>query len=578
MPATSATSFDVREIPFSYRGSWLNLSPVVGLHTSSDDVHLVSHQTGMHAVLRFEVGRGHAGRTAAPSSLTWTTDDGAVIEAAFESVDTIRVRGTGSALRLADAAAELTPFTGTYLFVDPDRRRRGLHLLRDGPPLSRDRASRATRASTERRRSALARRAVTRRRRRTGRSRSRSSTPRASPYSAQARLRIRALPRPRQQFASFADAIAGWRSDAHPAAELAAYVLWSATVVTARLSRPRVDPHVEALDGQGLELGSLLQRARRRTRGARPRDRPVARTVRSPGCLGRAARFVTHSEVLYNFVKPPIHGWALARLRDDHRARRATRSRSSTTGSRAGRASGSTIAGCRDTRLPHYQHGNDSGWDNSTVFDHDRVIESPDLAAFLVRAARRARRPGRRARNSPTTTGTRTATTIRAGLLAALWDGERFVAVGATSGQPAKTTSLLTLLPIVAAESAAGRVQRRARGGASRHTSPSSGSRPSCPARPSTRTTATGGVRSGLRRRCSSKTAFAASGHIELADEVSARFLALCETSGFAENFDALTGEGLRDRAYTWTASAYLMLARDAELRRASTSTEIGTP
>ena len=35
----------------------------------------------------------------------------------------------------------------------------------------------------------------------------------------------------------------------------------------------------------------------------------------------------------------------------------------------------------------------------------------------------------------------------------------------------------------------------------------------------------------------------------------------------FAENFDALTGVGLRDRAYTWTASAYLMLAA-AYLRR----------
>ncbi|MDX2711266.1 hypothetical protein PV385_05350, partial [Streptomyces stelliscabiei] len=41
----------------------------------------------------------------------------------------------------------------------------------------------------------------------------------------------------------------------------------------------------------------------------------------------------------------------------------------------------------------------------------------------------------------------------------------------------------------------------------------------------------------------------------------SARFRTLCETHGFAENFDALTGTGLRDRAYTWTASSYLLLA-----------------
>jgi hypothetical protein len=42
----------------------------------------------------------------------------------------------------------------------------------------------------------------------------------------------------------------------------------------------------------------------------------------------------------------------------------------------------------------------------------------------------------------------------------------------------------------------------------------------------------------------------------------------MCETSGFAENFDALTGRGLRDRAYTWTASGYLLLAEVHELRR----------
>ena len=34
--------------------------------------------------------------------------------------------------------------------------------------------------------------------------------------------------------------------------------------------------------------------------------------------------------------------------------------------------------------LPHYQHGNDSGWDNATTFDHERVVETADLAAFLV--------------------------------------------------------------------------------------------------------------------------------------------------------------------------------------------------
>jgi glycogen debranching enzyme len=64
-------------------------------------------------------------------------------------------------------------------------------------------------------------------------------------------------------------------------------------------------------------------------------------------------------------------------------------------------------------------------------------------------------------------------------------------------------------------------------------------------------------IEDGLRR----------AGYVDLADEISARFRALCEKSGFAENFDARSGTGLRDRAYTWTASAYLVLAAAHESR-----------
>lgn len=46
-----------------------------------------------------------------------------------------------------------------------------------------------------------------------------------------------------------------------------------------------------------------------------------------------------------------------------------------------------------------------------------------------------------------------------------------------------------------------------------------------------------------------------------MADDIARRFLRLCETSGMAENFDALTGEGLHDPAFAWTSATYLRLA-----------------
>ena len=61
--AAPGPAFSVQEIPFSYSGSWFNFSPVIAEKTYADDVHLVSHQTGLHPVLRLvPVGRRRPAR------------------------------------------------------------------------------------------------------------------------------------------------------------------------------------------------------------------------------------------------------------------------------------------------------------------------------------------------------------------------------------------------------------------------------------------------------------------------------------------------------------------------------------
>src|SRR3954453_892843 len=96
--ASPALEFSVREIPFSYFGSWFNFSPVIGEKVYSDDIHLVSHQTGLHPVMRFvPTAGGHPASTevrSTPAALTWSGPAGR-IELTYTSVDTVRVRGTG---------------------------------------------------------------------------------------------------------------------------------------------------------------------------------------------------------------------------------------------------------------------------------------------------------------------------------------------------------------------------------------------------------------------------------------------------------------------------------------------------
>ncbi|MFF0771183.1 amylo-alpha-1,6-glucosidase [Nonomuraea wenchangensis] len=550
--AASGPVFSLWEIPFSYHGSWFGFSPVVAEGTYAEEVHLVSHQTGMHAVMKL-IPETAAAITATPHRLTWR-DGERLIELAYESVDTVRVRGRGAGLRVLAADPVLTPFSGPYFYQDPvdgsyvftlyqtGRRYRitllggraehlGAQVLgaaERGIRLSGDWEIAIEEYETAR-----------------------------APYAAKDPF-DQVVKAARAEFDAFAQAVAPWRGDRTPAAELAAYVLWSATVRPAGfVTRPAVlmskhwmdkvwswDHCFNAIAVAGGLPGLAWDQYRL------PFDHQDA--------SGALPDSVTHSEILYNFVKPPIHGWALRHLPAAPDVYPLLE-RWTTFWLTARRVPGH--------ELPHYQHGNDSGWDNATTFDPERVVQSADLAAFLIlqlrELARLAPGPDASARWSAQ------ADRMRDALLAELWDGERFVARGVLSGRTWSSSSLLDLMPIVLGEELPRPVRAALAAAIERHLT-AYGLATELPDSPHYLddgywrgpiwAPSTVLIEDGLRR----------AGYPDLADEISARFRALCERSGFAENFDARTGQGLRDRAYTWTAAAYLHLAAGYERRTAS--------
>jgi glycogen debranching enzyme len=278
---------------------------------------------------------------------------------------------------------------------------------------------------------------------------------------------------------------------------------------------------------------------------------------------------ITHAEVLHNFVKPPIHGWAVSRLRTQLPGGLPAAELSALY-----RQLESWTTFWLDHRrvpgqpFPHYEHGNDSGWDNSTVFREDRLVQGADLAAFLVLQLRELAVLAREIGDPDAASRwDREADALVSAMLAQLWDGSRFTS-RTVDGTRHATASLLDLMPVVLGAELPPEVFAKLAEGVARHLTPV-GLATELPDSPwyeadgywrgPVWAPATVLIEDGLRR----------GGAVELADEVSARFRAVCEKSGFAENFDALTGEGLRDRAYTWTASAYLLLAGEAESRGA---------
>ncbi|MBT2673772.1 glycogen debranching protein [Streptomyces sp. ISL-14] len=566
--ARSGPAFSVQDIPFSTYGSWFDISPVVAEKTYAEDLHLVSHQNGMHAVLRLVPldpltgGRAETHVEATPGLLSWVGPAGRV-DLAYESPDTVRLRGSGLGIGVFAAAHTLTPFSGTYFFHDPAAQG---HVFTSYETGRRYRVTVLSGALTD-----------------TAGAQALGGAERGVAVTAQAdgvwEIAIDELDTSRPPyvfsapfddivesaqglFADFVDAVAPWRSSATPAAELAAYVVWSATVrPTGLVTRPAVLMSKHWMDKVWSWDHCFNALALAPGRPELALDQ-FALPFDHQDDSGALPDSVTHSEVLYNFVKPPIHGWAFGHLR----RRLPTPPRQAELAEVYDRLERWTDFWLTARRapgagLPHYQHGNDSGWDNATTFDPERVVVTADLAAFLVLQLRElATLASELGRPDEVDRWTRTADETRTALLDQLWTGDRFVAQGVATGDTWSSAGLLDLMPIVLGEHLPGEISSALADRIKAHLTPY-GLATELTTSPHYRADgywrgpiwapATVLVEDGLRR----------AGHQRLADDISARFRALCETHGFAENFDALTGTGLRDRAYTWTASSYLLLA-----------------
>lgn len=307
----SGPAFSVHDIPFSTRGSWFGISPVVAEKTIADDLHLVSHQNGMHAVLSLVPlepttgDRADTGPHATPSLLSWIGADGR-IDLAYESPDTVRLRGDGLGLHIGAAAATLTPFSGTYFYPEPGT---GAHVFTSYETGRRYRVivlsgTVAEASGTQTLGSAA--RGVT-----IGAEAGavweiaveEYETARR-PYTPSASF-DQVVDAAHGAFSSFVDTVAPWRSSRTPAAELAAYVLWSATV------RPR-----------GFVTRPAVLMSKHWMDKVWSWDHCFNALALAPGSPGLALdQFslpfdhqdetgalpdsVTHSEILYNFVKPP---------------------------------------------------------------------------------------------------------------------------------------------------------------------------------------------------------------------------------------------------------------------------------
>jgi putative isomerase len=277
------------------------------------------------------------------------------------------------------------------------------------------------------------------------------------------------------------------------------------------------------------------------------------------GCI---PDYVNDSHILQGFVKPPIHGWALSRMMEVMELTPAQMQDAYIKLSNWTRWWLNYRDGDRDG-VCEYWHGNDSGWDNATAFYKLPPVELPDLSAFLVvQMDVLADLAGRLGRARDAADWKRLADETLAAMLRHCFEDGEPIAQRSRTHERVDCDCLILYVPILLGKRLPEDVLRRlvetlhsekyytAHGFATE--SPQSELyQPDGYWRGPIWAPSSMIIIDGLYR----------AGEKEFADEAARKFCDLVMQSGCAENYDALTGEGLRDRAYTWTASVFFMLA-----------------
>ncbi|MBE5811838.1 MAG: glycogen debranching protein [Clostridiales bacterium] len=277
---------------------------------------------------------------------------------------------------------------------------------------------------------------------------------------------------------------------------------------------------------------------------------------------GRLPDSISDQHVIWNYCKPPIHGWALLRLME---SMTLTPTQLEEAYQFLTRWTKWWMTYRRRNGLYYYNHGNDSGWDNSTAFSLLPPVATPELQAFMIVQMEVLSDLARQLHSGDDAQHWQAEASAHLDVfLKRCFRNDLPVAIQLSTGQIVENESLLPYEILVLGDRLPETVRKKVIGlVSSEKFLTAHGFATESPTSPFYRddgywrgpiwAPSTMLMLDGLEK-C---------GETALVKEVARRFVDMTAVSGFAENFNALTGKGLRDLAYTWTASVALVLARD---------------
>jgi glycogen debranching enzyme len=283
---------------------------------------------------------------------------------------------------------------------------------------------------------------------------------------------------------------------------------------------------------------------------------------------GRIPDLAGYSRISSEYLKPPVHGWAFQKMMErmkftDSQLKKVYTYLTNWTNfwliHRDSNKNG----------IPEYRHGNDSGWDNGTEFDINGKSgkwahwESANLSAYLIIQMDLLHELAQKlGYNEEAIQWKQKSDNLLSLMISKLWNGNKFVTINIENDSiNNKSRSLMAFLPIILGNKLPVEIRSKliyslkndgylTKWGLATENINSPLYEDDGYWRGPIWAPSTMIIVDGLNK-C---------GEHELAKEIARRFCDLCAKSSFAENFNAKTGEGLRDLAYTWTASCFLIL------------------
>ena len=272
--------------------------------------------------------------------------------------------------------------------------------------------------------------------------------------------------------------------------------------------------------------------------------------------------FVNDKFVSYNCIKPPVFAYAYEKLmekndyfKEESRLREVYESTKKV-------MLYFDLYRTYEGRLPHYKHGNDSGWDNSSLFHSGMPVEAPDLASFLIRTYDILTKfAGLLGEEEEAKQFTEKADTLFALLMERLHDEDGFFGrVGKDAKKIDIRSSLILRLPVLIGYRLEKHVMDQLVEDLVENFETKYGFATEMPSSPLYKENGywLGPIWAPVTYLfIDSLKSF---GYAEVGERIKEKYLNLTLVGGMAENFDPHSGKGLVDTSFTWTSSVFLSL------------------